>query len=136
MRIDLTLTDDGRADQPWRARMLVTTDDGRAATNSGTTGTSPRQALEKLLADPGVTDHDILGPAARRLSQPADDTDPLLAALADALGDRADVSEENEDQQEAQVLRETAKRLLDPRYLNRVWDHAISPFLYQLPDKI
>lgn len=99
-------------------------------------GADARQALEKLLTDPGVTGHEILGPAARQLDQPADGTDPLLVALADALEDRADVSEENGDQEEARVLRETAKRLLDPRYLNRVWDHAVGPFLDQLPEKI
>lgn len=62
--------------------------------------------------------------------------DPLLAALADALEDRADMAEENDDPDEARVLRETARTLLDPRYLNRVWDHAVGPFLDQLPEKI
>ena len=135
MQITLTLTDEDGADQPWRATMVVTTEDGRAA-DGETTGTSARQALESLLAEPEITSHDVLGPGTRQLAQPFDGTDPLLAALADALQDLADVSEENEDQQEAQALREAAEKLLDPRYTERAWDHAVGPFLDQLPEKI
>lgn len=115
----------GAEGKPWSASLTITEDDGTQEVFDAGLGATAAEAVKNMQI-----------PGDSETQEAAPPLDPLLTALADALEDRAVVSEENGDQDEAQAFREAAERLLDPRYADRVGDRLIDPFIEQIPSKI
>lgn len=130
MRLNIDVHDEdrdqpGAEGKPWSASLTITEDDGSREVFDAGLGATAAEAIKNMQI-----------PGGPEIQETTPFLDPLMAALADALEDRAVVSEENGDQDEAQAFREAAEKLLDPWYADRVGDRLIDPFIEQIPSKI